>query len=90
MILDRDPLQARIWARRVADALRREGQGKLMVGGPGPAPIERLQGRYRQQILVRTVGRRRLIGAVERALEAVEGEVPRRALQVDVDPYSLL
>ena len=57
---------------------------------PGPAPIERLRGRYRQQILVRTAGRRRLIAAVERALGAVEGQIPRRAIQVDVDPYSLL
>jgi primosomal protein N' (replication factor Y) len=90
MVLDRDALQARVWARKIADALRREGEGKLMISGPGPAPLERLQGRWRQQILVRTAGRRRLIGPVERALAAVEAEVPRRALQVDVDPYSLL
>jgi len=90
IVVDREALQARLWARALADALEREGQGKLIVGGPGPAPLERLQGRYRQQILVRCAGRRRLIGAVERALAAVEGQVPRRSIQVDVDPYSLL
>jgi primosomal protein N' (replication factor Y) len=90
IVIDREPSQARLWAGALAAALQREGRGKLIVGGPGPAPLERLQGRYRQQILVRTAGRRRLIAAVERALRAVEGEVPRRALHVDVDPYSLL
>jgi len=52
--------------------------------------MERLRGSYRQQILVRTAGRRRLIAAVEQALVAVEGTIPRRAIIVDVDPYSLL
>jgi len=89
-IVHREASQARIWADRLAQALRAEGQGKLMIGGPGPAPLERLQGRFRQQILVRATGRRRLISTVERALRAVEGQIPKRALQVDVDPYSLL
>ena len=90
IVVDREAVQARLWAGRLAEALRREGRGKLIIAGPGPAPLERLQGRFRQQILVRTAGRRRLIGAVERALGVVEGKIPRRALHVDVDPYSLL
>jgi primosomal protein N' (replication factor Y) len=90
LVIDRDATRARLWAGRLGDALRREGRGRLILAGPGPAPLERLQGRWRQQILVRTTGRRRLITAVERALEATRGEVPRRALHVDVDPYSLL
>ena len=52
--------------------------------------MERLKGRFREQILARGAGKRRLVEAVGRALEAVEGRVPRRALQVDVDPLSLL
>jgi primosomal protein N' (replication factor Y) len=90
IVSDREASQARLWAGRLVRALRREGQERLIVSGPGPAPLERLQGKWRQQILVRTAGRRRLIGAVERSLQAVEGEIPRRALHVDVDPYSLL
>jgi primosomal protein N' (replication factor Y) len=89
-VVHRDASRARLWAERLAQALRSAGQGKLLIGGPGPAPLERLQGRFRQQILVRTAGRRRLIAAVEQALQSVEGKIPRRALQVDVDPYSLL
>jgi primosomal protein N' (replication factor Y) len=90
LVTDRDASRARLWAGTLMEALRREGEGKLILSGPGPAPLERLQGRYRQQILVRTAGRRRLVAAVGRALQAVEGKIPRRALVVDVDPYSLL
>jgi len=90
LVTDGEEYRARQWASLVGEAVRREGAGRLVVAGPGPAPIERLKGRWRQQILVRTAGRRRLIGVVERVLAAIEGQVPRRALVVDVDPYSLL
>jgi len=90
LIHDRDALQAEVWAAKMGDALRGAGGDRLFVAGPGPAPMERLRGSYRQQILVRTAGRRRLIAAVEQALGAVEGTIPRRAIVVDVDPYSLL
>jgi primosomal protein N' (replication factor Y) len=86
----RNPGKASAWAAVLAEALAREGEGKLILSGPGPAPIERLKGKYRRQILVRSAGRRRLVSAVDRALEATEGKVPRRAIRVDVDPVSLL
>ena len=78
------------WADQVAAAIRAQSRGRLIVTGPGPAPIERVRDRYRYQILVRSAGRRRLVESVREALRAIEGEVPRRALMVDVDPYSLL
>lgn len=90
VVADKEEYNARHWATLVGEALRREGGERLRIGGPGPAPIERLKGRWRHQILVRTVGRRHLIAAVDRALEATEGKVPRRAIAVDVDPYSML
>jgi primosomal protein N' (replication factor Y) len=89
-VADADELRAAEWARSLGDELRRIGGGRLLVSGPGPAPIERIRGRYRQQILVRTTGRRRLVEAVDRTLQAVEGKVPRKAITVDVDPLSLL
>ena len=89
-ISHREASRARLWADQLARALQQAGGGELLIGGPGPAPLERLKGRYRMQILVRAPGRRRLTEVVERALEAVEGKIPRRWLQVDVDPYSLL
>jgi primosomal protein N' (replication factor Y) len=90
IVRDADELRCRNWARILGDALRGQEQGRLILAGPGPAPIERIKNQWRQQILVRTAGRRRLVRAVDAALNGVEGEVPRRAIQVDVDPLSVL
>ena len=90
IVRDGDELRCRSWARRLAEALRKQEQGRLILAGPGPAPVERIKNRWRQQILVRTAGRRRLVRAVDAALDEVEGEIPRRAIQVDVDPLSVL
>jgi primosomal protein N' (replication factor Y) len=89
IVHDRSEAKARDWAEIVGRALRAESEERLHVSGPSPAPLERLRGRWRQQLLVRSAGRRRLIRGVERALAQVASEVPRRALVVDVDPYSL-
>jgi primosomal protein N' (replication factor Y) len=90
LIQEKDPVLARRWAAEVAEAVRAAEPRRILLAGPGPAPVERIKGRYRQQILVRAAGRRRLVETVDRALRAVEGKVPRRALTVDVDPLSLL
>jgi len=85
-----DESQARLWGERIADAIREVGGDRLLLAGPGPAPIERIKDRYRQQILVRTAGRRRLVQALDRALASLGNEIPRRSLVVDVDPIVLL
>ncbi len=90
VVEDADPGRAAARAEILAEAVRREGEGRILVSGPGPAPIERLKSRWRRQILVRSSGRRRLVAAVDRALASVEREVPRKAILVDVDPVSLL
>jgi len=90
LVTDRQALRAASWAAVLAEALEREGRGRLFLAGPGPAPIERLKGLFRQQILVRSSGRRRLVETVGRALAAVEGKIPGRAIVVDVDPVSVL
>lgn len=90
LIQDKDPVLARRWAAEVADALRSIEPRRILLAGPGPAPVERIKDRWRQQVLVRAAGRRRLVETVDRAMQAVEGKVPRKALTVDVDPYSLL
>jgi len=89
LVLDKELHQAAEWARTLAQAVRDAGGDRLLMSGPGAAPVERIKGRYRQQILVRSAGRRRLVEAVDRALSAVEGAVPRRAIQVDVDPVTM-
>ena len=85
----REPQAWRI-ANDVAAALSAASDGRLTITGPGPAPIERLRGLYRMQILVRSAGRRRLVETVSSALTPFESTSARRAIHVDVDPVSLL
>jgi primosomal protein N' (replication factor Y) len=87
---DKNDAKAADFAARIAAALAVEERGRLVIAGPAPAPLPRLRGKYRHQILVRSAGRMRLVRAVDRALTAVERAVPRRALVVDVDPLSVL
>ncbi len=90
LIHDPDEGRARQWAAVLADHLREVSGGRLLLAGPGPAPIERLRGRFRMRILARSAGRRRLVEAVDRAVRAAEGVVPRKSLVIDVDPLSVL
>ena len=63
---------------------------RLTIAGPGPAPIERLRGLFRMQILIRSSGRRRLVETVSAALTPFDGTAARKSIHVDVDPVSLL
>jgi len=76
-------------AERVAAWLRRANTerlgGALTVLGPAPCPIERLKGRWRWHVLVKST-EARAIGRVVRAWSARA----RRAVVVDRDPVSLL
>jgi primosomal protein N' (replication factor Y) len=74
-------------ADAIGESLRKSPDG-LRISGPAPAPLERLQGRWRFQILVRAADRR----AVLAALEAAVPERPPAQVQiaVDVDPQDLM
>jgi primosomal protein N' (replication factor Y) len=82
---DRD--RAESAAAAVGKALRSLPDG-LRLSGPAPAPLERLQGRWRFQVLIRAVDRR----AVLAALEAAVPDRPPAGVQiaVDVDPQDLM
>jgi primosomal protein N' (replication factor Y) len=74
-------------AAGLGSSLARHGAG-LRLSGPAPAPLERLLGRWRFQILLRAPDRRAVLAALEAA-------VPERAqagvqIAVDVDPQDLL
>jgi primosomal protein N' (replication factor Y) (superfamily II helicase) len=74
-------------AADVGKALRTSG-GELRISGPAPAPLERLQGRWRFQILLRAADRRAVLAALERAVP----DRPPAGVQiaVDVDPQDLM
>ncbi len=66
----------------------RSARRELRISGPAPAPLERLQGRWRFQILLRAGDRRGVLAA----LEAAVPERPPAGVQiaVDVDPQDLM
>jgi primosomal protein N' (replication factor Y) len=74
-------------AADIGTALRVAG-GDLRISGPAPAPLERLQGRWRFQILLRAGDRKAVLAALERAVP----ERPPAGVQiaVDVDPQDLM
>ena len=59
---------------------------EMRVAGPAPAPLERLRGKWRFQLLVRGVSGSRL----RRLVREVLAEHPNPDVTVDVDPYDLM
>jgi primosomal protein N' (replication factor Y) len=75
-----------------ADVVRKvresDGRGDLRVLGPAPAPLGRLRGEYRAQLLVKGTNRRKMREALQSALGS-RPDLQRRSI-VDVDPLSVL
>jgi len=77
--------------RAVADQLRAASQGELWVLGPAPAPMERLGGRFRAQLLLQSDKRSTLNASLSKLTTAM-GELPsarRTRWSIDVDPVDL-
>ena len=78
---------------RLAERLREHattlGLGERAVLGPAPPPVERVRGRHRRQILLRSATVPAL-RALARAARAAEPALRRDAVRlvIDVDPYS--
>jgi primosomal protein N' (replication factor Y) len=67
----------------------REGDASaLRVLGPAPAPLGKLRGEYRAQVLIKGTNRKKIREALQAAL-AARPELQRRIV-VDVDPLSVL
>lgn len=82
---ERDAQEA---AAVAAEALRSSGASACEVIGPSPAPIERLRGKYRWHVLVRSEDRSALASCVSHALSKAPARV-RAVLTADLDPVSL-
>lgn len=91
-ILLRGPTQEAAM-RLAAEAAQQVGCGGdgVRILGPAEAPVPRLKGEYRYQILIKALSRSRL-NEMLNALRshATEQKWPATALVVDVDPVSLL
>ena len=74
-------------AADIAEAVRRS-DGGLRILGPAPAPLGKLRGEYRAQLLIKGMNRKKIREALQSAL-AARPELQRRVV-VDVDPLSVL
>ena len=63
---------------------------QLEVLGPAPAPLARLRGRYRYQLLVKGPAGSQLHGAAKTLAKAIAGLPSPLQASVDVDPVSML
>jgi primosomal protein N' (replication factor Y) len=81
-------------AELAAAALKRAAAGAadLRILGPAPAPIERLRGRYRFQVMVKAgaLGAMRAALGTMRTALAPEAERAAVRLAIDVDPLNML
>jgi primosomal protein N' (replication factor Y) len=76
-------------AADIAARLRRDAaSAHLHVLGPAPAPLGKLRGEYRAQLLIKGFSRRTMRQALQRAL-ASRTDLQRRVV-VDVDPVAIL
>jgi primosomal protein N' (replication factor Y) len=74
-------------AASLAERVRRRAPS-LRVLGPAPAPLGRLRGDYRVQLLIKGTNRTAMRVALQAAL-AGRAELARRTI-IDVDPVSIL
>jgi len=84
-------------AARVANEIGRffaaaVGESATMkILGPTPAPLAKLQGRFRIQFLLKAKSRAQLNALLRRLVDHCERErIPRRSVMIDVDPVSIM
>jgi primosomal protein N' (replication factor Y) len=81
-----DRAKAESRADQVSRALHAHAlAAEVRISGPAPAPLERLQGQWRFQILLRSVSATRLRRLVAECVPATE----RGDVLIDVDPQDL-
>jgi primosomal protein N' (replication factor Y) len=94
LVTDESYMKAFQVGDRVAKALKSTAAGStgdLHVLGPAPAPIERLRGKYRVQLLLKAPAHANSAPALREAFDLLTAQrVPLGSVRVDVDPLSLL
>jgi primosomal protein N' (replication factor Y) len=75
--------------RRALDAGNADRATRIL--GPAPAPLSRLKGEFRFQILVKSKNRRRLRAVIDAALkDVVQKDVSLRSINIEIDPVSIM
>jgi primosomal protein N' (replication factor Y) (superfamily II helicase) len=75
--------------RKQLDAVNQER--KCRVLGPAPAPLSRLKGEHRFQLLIKSRSRKHLREVADTALKkAAEGGMNLRTVNLEIDPVSIM
>lgn len=75
--------------RRALDQANPERVARIL--GPAPAPLARLKGEYRVQLLVKSRNRQELRRIIDKSLEALrEQKINLRSINVEIDPVSIM
>jgi len=96
MVQGRPQTKTRRAAEQVADLVlqqrtRLSAQRRMRVLGPAQAPLEKLKGDYRFQILIKSTNRKELHEVLESAMEELsQKRVTVRKPSIDIDPMNLL
>jgi primosomal protein N' (replication factor Y) len=96
LVQGRPQTKTRQEAEQVADLLLRQrtrlsAQQRMRVLGPAQAPLEKLKGDYRFQILIKSTNRKELHEVLESAMEELsQKRVKVRKPSIDIDPMNLL
>ena len=96
LVQGRPQTKTRQEAEQVADLLLRQrthlsAQRRMRVLGPAQAPLEKLKGDYRFQILIKSTNRKELHEVLESAMEELSQKgVKVRKPSIDIDPMNLL
>ncbi len=86
-----DPNAPSVFLERVVQELSNWAGPDLMTLGPAPAPMERLGGRYRAQVLIQAERRSRLNACLKDLTGFIDSlpEARRTRWSIDVDPVDL-
>jgi primosomal protein N' (replication factor Y) len=85
--------QAAVVAKHVGNfliPLEKTTEG-LKILGPTPAPLAKLEGRYRIQFLMKCTSRARLSSILQRLVDYTDQQgIPQRSLMIDMDPANIM
>jgi primosomal protein N' (replication factor Y) (superfamily II helicase) len=92
LIHDKDLEKTNTTASQFARELREAASGTgLRVLGPAPAPISRIKGEHRIQVLIKASTRAQAREALERAMDrTLAAGASARSINVEVDPMNLM
>jgi len=92
LVRHKDGTRANATAQRLRQALVEANRDQACrILGPAPAPLARLRGEHRVQLLVKSRSRKRMRAVIDAALAAMEkGGQDLRSVTVEIDPVSMM